>query len=158
MIKLAEPDAVMFVVNNMREKDQEEIYALRTEKQQMVIANEVLYASEHGGIAFVAHNEAGVPVCVFGGLEKWQNVWDMFMFATDDFDDVAVEVTRFIKKRLIGMILKTGAHRAECMSLATHSQAHAWLKYFGFERESVAKMYGKNGEDFYCFSWLRKAD
>lgn len=158
MIKLAETDAVMFVVNNMRQKDQEEIYALRSEKEPMAITNEVMFSFEHGGIAFVAYNAAGVPVCVFGGLEKWQNVWDMFMFATDGFDEVATEVTKFIKRRLIGMILKTGAHRADCMSLATHTVAHKWLEYFGFERERVAKMYGKNKEDFYCFSWLRKAD
>jgi hypothetical protein len=157
MIRFAEFDDVLFVTEKMRAKDHEEIFATRTGYDPVAIANEVMFAGEHKGVAFIAYNSDEQPVCVFGGYQKWQGVWDMFMFATDEFQTVAIEVTKFMKQRLIKMILATGAHRAECMSLATHKEAHQWLEFFGFSDEGVRRCWGKNKEDFICFGWLRKA-
>lgn len=156
MIRHADFNAASYVACNMREKDYAEIFSTRdNDETPFDIANEVMFAGFSAGVAFVAYDENEQPVCVFGAHQKWQGVWDVFMFATDDFDSVASEVTKFIKKSLIKMILMAGAHRAECKSLSTHDDAHKWLKFFGAKKESTLKGYGRNGEDFYCFRWLK---
>lgn len=156
MIKFSEYDDIYFVAQNMRAKDKEEIYATRAQDDCNAesMADQLSFSAK-SGMAFTAFNKQGEPVCVFGAVETWPKVWSVFMFATDEFKTVAKEVTKFIKYALINMITNTGAHRASCMSLDTHKDAHNWLKVLGASQEYVAKKFGKNGEDFYCFTWFR---
>lgn len=157
MIKFAGYDDVYFVANNMRGKDKEEIYATKFSERCTAesLTCEIMYC-EHLGMSFVAYDNENTPVCVFGAIEMWPKVWSVYMFATDNFASVSKKVTKFIKKKLIAIITNAGAHRAECMSLCTHNEAHNWLRFLGAEHEYTAKRFGKDGEDFYCFSWLRK--
>ncbi len=155
MIKFAEFDDVLYVAKNMRQKDHEEIFATRNDDcDAHVIAHEIAYFMK--GAGFVAYNSHGHPVCVVGAHQRWHGVWDLYMFATDHFDSVAFEVTKFVKDKLIAMITDAGAHRGDCMSLSTHKVAHRWLRHLGAVHESTAKAYGKNGEDFYCFAFFKK--
>lgn len=155
MIKFSEFDDVLYVAKNMRAKDHAEIFATRNDDiDAHTIAHEIAYFMN--GIGFTAYNDDGHAVCVFGAHQRWHKVWDVYMFATDDFNSVATQVTKFVKDKLIAMITDAGAHRCDCMSLSSHKIAHRWLKHLGAVHESTAKKYGKNGEDFYCFAFFKK--
>ena len=159
MIKFANFDDVLFIAENMRAQDEKEIYATRNDltATPYMLTVDVM-GTENVGMAFVAYNKQGEPVATFGSSEQWPKVWNVFMFATDKFHEVAKEVTKFIKYKLIGIVTNAGAHRGECMSLSTHHVAHKWLKFLGAVQESTATQYGKNGEDFYCFRFLKKVE
>lgn len=155
MIEFADFNDVLAVADNMREADAKEIYA--TMHQEMCnpesLARFIMSCADRG-MAFVAVNSDKQPVAIFGAREKWPKVWSVFMFATDEFQSVGLEVTRFIKRRLIRMIANTGAHRADCHSAADHVWAHRWLEMLGATRTHEEKKYGKGGEDFYCYAWF----
>jgi hypothetical protein len=98
----------------------------------------------------------GQPVAVCGAMEIWPGVWSVFMFATDRWPEVALSVTRWVKRHLIPALVAVGAHRAECHSIEGHHTAHRWLGLLGAHVESVARGMGKKGEDFRRYVWLRE--
>ena len=53
-------------------------------------------------------------------------------------------------------IAGAGAHRAECMSLASLADNHRWLEMLGARREATLRGFGKNGEDFHLYAWLKE--
>lgn len=95
----------------------------------------------------------GAPVAVIGALETWPTVWSVWMFATDRWPEVAVDATRFARRRLAPALLELGLRRAECRSSATHHAAHRWLAHLGARREAEYPDYGRNGETFIGFIW-----
>src|SRR3546814_12825662 len=79
-------------------------------------------------------------------------VWSVLLFATDEFHKIRLSLTKHVKRVMIPALVEVGAHRAECHSMEGHAEAHAWLELLGAEREGVRPRFGKNGEDFECFS------
>ena len=63
-------------------------------------------------------------------------------------------VTRLARK-VMDWMLQNGAHRLQCVSLASRIQAHRWYRPLGLELEGTLRAYGVNGEDALMFSRLR---
>ena len=79
----------------------------------------------------------------------------MGLIATDQFNKIHLSLTRLIIKSIIPILDNAGAHRVEAQSIAGYSSVHNWRKFLGLEEESVIKGYGKNGEDFVNFAYVR---
>ena len=77
------------------------------------------------------------------------------MFATDSFQNVGSFLTKRIIRDIIPALDNGGAHRVECQSIVGYDQVHAWLEFLGLREECLLKGFGKNGEDFKTFSWVR---
>lgn len=142
---------VLHVCLNMRARDAEEIYALRFEDNPFLIMNEVM-VQRH--FAWVAWHD-GRPTTVFGAAQKHPGVFQMFAFGTDDFNNIAKPLTRFLKKTVVPTLFgELGAHRLEADSHEKHTQAHRWLRWFGARQEGVKRRYGRDGSDYYTFALL----
>ena len=77
------------------------------------------------------------------------NVVSLLFFATDQFPEIALPATRFIKRELFARLKKAGVHRIEAVSMVDHNDTHAWLQTLGLERETEPMIgYGKGGESF----------
>lgn len=63
-------------------------------------------------------------------------------------------VTRSARK-VMDWMLQNGAHRLQCVSLASRIHAHRWYRPLGLELEGTLRSYGVNGEDAMMFSRLR---
>lgn len=85
------------------------------------------------------------------------NVWSFGMFATDDFQKIGAQLTRLIIKRIIGAIEQTGAHRVECQSIEGYEEVHNWLEFLGLKKESLIKGFGRNGENFITFAYVKES-
>lgn len=140
---------VLHVVKNMREQDAREIYGLRWNNEPGEVALEVMSAGKFGWTFGVDDT----PIACVGAFTKWPGVLSVWMFSTDDFDKVAISLTKFIKRVMMPAGIQQNIHRHECQSLATHTTAHRWLESMGFEKESVLKSYGRNGEDYINMVW-----
>lgn len=57
--------------------------------------------------------------------------------------------------RLVGELDQWGVKRIEARSIINHHDAHRWLAWLGFSRETVLKEWGRDGADFIQFAWLR---
>lgn len=82
----------------------------------------------------------------------WPGVWGVWMFATDRFPEIGLFTTKFIKKNIISALIPV-AHRAQCYSAESHTEAHKWLEVLGARKEAVLKDYGKEGQTFYLYRW-----
>lgn len=151
LTKLNYPD-VLYVAENMREWDKREIYAGRFTDDPHDLAESICLT---GGISYVVKTDDNEPVVVFGVVPISPTFWNVYMFCTDRFGEVAVELGKYIKRIVIPGVLSTGALRAECRSMEGHTDAHRWLKFLGFRFEGENLMLGKHGETFYLFAFTQ---
>lgn len=146
---LNEP-ALAYVARHMRAADRDEIFATRWSDDPASVVAAVLSG---GTFAWVAGLER--PIAAIGAMPMWEGVWSVWMFATDDFRQIRFGLTRFVVRSMIPALRASGAHRAECRSIATHTEAHRWLELLGAEREATLRGYGRRGEDFELYVWRR---
>ncbi len=141
-----------YVAENLRISDKNEVFATRWTESGDDLALAIL---SYGDFGWIACADDGTPVSAFGAVPLWDGVWSVWMFATDRWPEVSISVTRFIKKIMTPALEEAGYHRAECKSLAENTTSHRWLELLGASKESELINYGKNGETFYTFSWIR---
>lgn len=149
-------DELYFIASHMRECDREEIFATRWSDCPRILANDCATVAGLPTSMTLTTRYNDRPAAVCGAVETWPGVWDVWAFGTDDFDKVAIGVTKWVHRVLIPNLLARGLRRAHCRSLFTHYRAHNWLRSFGAEDEVLLKNWGKNGEDFILFEWYRE--
>lgn len=153
-ISTATPDEVQAVALAMRESDFEEFIATSFADDRVGLAESLRH--RFGGHPDVlCASEGGKPIAICATIESRPNVLTLLFYATDDFPVVAAALSRFVKQRLFPPQVAAGAHRIECVSLVGHELAHRWIRYFGLTQEAVCRGYGKNGETFLQFAWVK---
>lgn len=143
-----------YIAERMRDRDLAEFSAMsyfddRENAARFLCEN---YA-DYPGLYCVTLDD-GTPVGAGGTIWIRPNVASMLFFATDDFDRIVVSLTRFSTKEIFNPA-KALAHRIECFSLASYTQMQSWVELFGLRPEATLRGYGKNGEDFIVYAWLR---
>ncbi len=145
-------DAALYVARNMRPADRAEIFATRWNDSAEDVAKDCTVFERFCWVAY----DGDTPCAVIGAVPMHPGVWSVFMFATNNFKNIGLGLTRFVKKVIVPALTATGAHRAECAALAEHSEAHRWLEILGARQEGgLLREYGRNGEDFVKFVWRR---
>lgn len=152
MIRPITPKDTARVAAKMREIDRREICALHG-TDDPVEATSLIQFLPHIGVT-VWRDE---PICALGAAFMWPGVVSVFMFATDRWREVALETTRFVRKTLLPALRDAGVHRLHCYSLDSHTEAHAWLRYLGADREMPEPEFGKNRENYVLFTMSRAA-
>lgn len=141
---------VVFIARRMRKLDAEEIFPLTwTGKPEDLAASCVA-----GGISTVALS-GDVPVAAWGAREGRPYFWNVWMFATDRWPEVALSVTRHINREMMPAMIDAGAVRADCWSMEGHDVAHRWLELLGAVREASLEDYGAGRKVFHCYSWTK---
>lgn len=138
------------VALEMREADRREIFACRPIYDPLTVSFSVMKLSRFGGVAIAP---SGRPAAVLSAIEKWPGVYEVAMFATDEWPSIAWQLSRFALQRIRPAMLAAGGHRAECRSIVGHTSAHAWLTWLGFRCEARLPDFGKGREEFLLFAW-----
>lgn len=141
--------AAASIAYNLRREDREELAATMDEFDSSRIA----WASARATLGFIAATDDGIPVAAVGAALLWPGVWQVGMFATRLWPEVALGTTRHVKRWLMPAVRATGAHRAHAYSLASHETAHRWLLRLGARCEARLPGWGKGGEEFLMFVW-----
>ena len=99
------------------------------------------------------------PLAVAGFDQLRQGVWQDWMFSTPDAWSPQHwrAVTRQTRK-VMDHMLKTTAHRLQCVSLASRIQAHEWYRVLGLTLESPLEGYGTEGENALLFKRMKVED
>lgn len=134
----------------MRQADKDEIFALRWSDNPIDLAEDTMNVP---GPKWSAHLEGVGPAAVYGAAPMWPGVWCLWLYGTPHFQQIGVRLSRHIQRVMLPALAIAGAHRAEARSLATHTEAHAWLERLGGKPEATLKGYGKRGEDFIVYAW-----
>ena len=94
----------------------------------------------------------------FDEISARPGVWNLGMFATDNFQSIGVYLTKRIIRDIIPALDRAKAHRVEAYSIDGYDEVHEWLRFLGLEEECTLAGYGKNREDFKVFSYVRNPD
>lgn len=153
-IDTASLDQVFDVALTMRDSDYAEFSAVSHTRTRGELAEELAMRFATRRQVMCAKKD-GKPVAIFDTLELRPRVLTLMFFATADFPKIAIDMTRFVTKRLFPPQVAAGVHRIECVSMEGHSEAHRWIEILGLKREGGPLLkFGKNGETFYQFSWV----
>jgi hypothetical protein len=150
----AEPsyEDVLLVAQNLRVRDQEEIFATRWTHDPEHLAENVVNT---GAFRWGAYLD-GKPVAMIGAAPLWPGVWSVWAFGTDDWSKAVRVLTKHVKRFMIPALEQANYKRAFCYALATHDDARRWLKALGAHEETTLANWGKNGQTFVCYCWLRE--
>jgi hypothetical protein len=148
---------LMAVCHNLcdDERHQYEVFAARPYDPDTVAATYFLKPDPKWVI--VADN---FPVIVAGFTQLRPGVWQDWLFSTPDawIEKNWRSVTRHCRRVMDGM-LRSEAHRLQCLSLASRTNAHKWYRPLGLVRTGgTLHGYGANGEDALMFERLRSPD
>lgn len=153
-VEATTPENVRFVAERMRDSDFREFSAVshaRTRKQLADVMVD-LYGDHPGGMCVYS---GGEPAAVGALIEGRPNVMTLMFFATEAMADIAIPLTRFIRNSVFPRYREDGVHRIECISIEGHDEAHRWIEILGLKREAVFRGYGKHGEAFHQFAWVK---
>jgi hypothetical protein len=97
----------------------------------------------------------GEPICVGGFVPQRPGVYRDFMINTPEaFSKYWFPVTR-IARRAMDSMLRTGAHRLECISHHSREDAFKWYSVLGYNKEATLYGYCANGADAVLFSRVK---
>lgn len=92
------------------------------------------------------------PIVVGGYVPERPGVWRDFMMTTPEaWSEHWFTVTRVCQRIMRAMFASGQAHRLECISLLSRTDAHRWYKSLGMRREAVLEKYCANGADAVSF-------
>ena len=99
--------------------------------------------------------ERDQPIGVAGFDHIRPGVWQDWMFTTERCWDPHWRAITKHTRRAMDAMLKTEAHRLQCVSLASRIHAHKWYRVLGLQLEGTLRGYGANGEDALMFARTR---
>ena len=156
-LRPAEPEEVFHVAKHMREHDYKEISCLRwTEGRDDLAADLTERYSNYPNCYVCGDGADRIAIIVYVPVRS--GVWSIGMFATDNFQKVGGYLTKKIIREIIPMLMEGGAHRIECQSIEGYDAIHKWLGTLGLREESKLLGFGRDGEDFCQFTWVKKRD
>lgn len=144
---------IEFICLNMREKDSEEILALRPHDNPVRLAWEAYHHVLNSGRGKVAWVN-GRPAAFAAFTEDWPGTWSVWMCGTDDFKAAAIPLLKWFRTEANEILTVCKGHRLQCDSRADYEEAHKMIRAFGGVEESTLRRYGKDGSDYIRFVWF----
>lgn len=98
--------------------------------------------------------EDGKPIALIGYTQRRPGVWRDWMMSTDAVWKKPIAITR-ICRQIMETMEANGAHRLECVSMATRVMAHKWYRSVGLKFEGILRSWGAHGEDAMMFARVK---
>ncbi|WP_299129692.1 hypothetical protein [uncultured Amaricoccus sp.] len=146
------PSEISFVCHRLREQSAEEMFMLSWHDSPEALAQRFINLA---GFQWVAY-DGTEPAAIFGAHPLWPGTWSLYGFGTDRYGNVLREVTKHFRREVVPAVRGSGAHRAQCMSPAHHTETHRWLEMLGGSEEATLRCYGRRGEDMKIFAWFKE--
>lgn len=142
-----------YICLHLRERDQREIYGLRSHDNPIRLAYEAHYMLTSQGRGRIAWHE-GKPVAVLGFVESWPGLWDAVSFGTDEFPKVAFELMRYGRQEARSILRDVGGRRLQADAHIDNTDGHKFIETLGGKAEYDMRLYGKDGSTYRRFVWF----
>lgn len=149
-IDIPSRDDVIEVALNMRPKDREELLASFPWGDENEMLSSLADRYGLGEHSFCAYLD-GDPIVVGAVVPLDGGMLALGMFATPDFNRLALALARFVNRRLLPRYRDAGFGGVICLSLDTYYDAHRWMSALGLDRGKVHEGIGAQGQDFIEF-------
>jgi hypothetical protein len=136
----------------MRDSDRAEIFATQWTDNPDELVNSVLNSGAFRWGAYID----GLPVAMIGAVPRWPGSWQAWAFGTRDWRHVAYTLTKHVRRFMLPALTNAGAWRVDAYALEAHTQSNKWLRALGATPGKPLEMWGKHGETFVSYTWLRK--
>jgi hypothetical protein len=139
------PIGLEYVLGNLRPSDAAEIRAtiwLGSAKATAELVERI------PGPKWEARTVLGEPAAIGGFVPVWPGLGSGWIWGTDRWDEVVMEVTRALKRNILPSLDRRGLHRLEARPMAANVATIRWLQLVGFGFEAVTPRFGRGGEDF----------
>lgn len=140
-----------YIASNLRPEDFAEVDCQYDAWSPAMLAAGTLQAR---GFAYVVTLD-GNPEAAFGAAEERQGLWTIWSWGTKRMSRCVPIITKFCREYLIPDVFNAGALRGEARALYSNDKARRWLQRLGSSPAVVLRNYGKNGEDFVLYEWVR---
>lgn len=147
------PAETYYVLTHLSEKSQEDIFGSTDISPEELVKYYDYLQAQRKCFVWVFYWD-GKPAAILGASQDRPGVWSVFGMGTDDWKKVWRQVTVTAKRDMFAAVEEVGAHRAYCVSPASHEDTHRWLRYLGANHEAEMPAYGNKGEDYIMFTWL----
>ena len=91
------------------------------------------------------------PVVIGGVVPIWSGLCSGWLFGTDKFKRLGLQVTRTARNALRGLD-EGGLRRIEVRPIEGNYEVVRWLRLLGFSCEAILTQFGQHGENFFLFS------
>ncbi|MER8408706.1 hypothetical protein [Mesorhizobium sp. M0185] len=108
------------------------------------------------GFAYVAELD-GNPEAGFGAAEQRSGLWIAWSWGTRRMRRCVPGITEFFHAVLGPEVAARGAWRVEARALAANQLGLRWLARLGATQRCRLPGYGRNGEDFLLYDWIRSS-
>lgn len=142
----------------MRNKDFEELSSTMRSSNRQRVATLLMMGSEDircDGWVFCTDDNDPVMVVAWTKFPENHKRVRVGMFATDRFNEINLQVTRFLVKNIARLINENDVIELEAQSMVGHRHAHRWLVFLGFHHHDFLEKWGHGDRDFIHFLWNR---
>jgi hypothetical protein len=136
-----------FITANLRAIDKVEAFCQLPDHATTI---EMAWWLIHSGDAFIAY-KGEQPVFLFGTSPMTVSCYSVWGLGTEETTRVIPAVTRYLMTTHIEKRIAEGARTMEARSLATHTEAHGWMRGVGATQLGEPFEWGKGGELFVLF-------
>jgi len=144
------------VAQRMRERDYKEIVCTTHAQDRIELSDHIARTWSQSPWTYVFGTKEEGRIACLTLTSMRPGVWNVGLFATDKLEIIGKPLTKHVIKAIIPMIFEIGAHRVEAQSIVGYEEVHEWLRFLALKPESMLYGYGKNGENFINFAWVRK--
>lgn len=150
------PGDIEQIARSMRGRDLEELEAIYPVNGRQDVADYFIEAYRARPDLICGYVDKYEPVAIGMLLEGRPNVVTLGFIATDRFPEILVPAAKFIRQRLFSRVKKAGCHRIETVTIDGYDETHRWLKMLGLSREATHRNYGKLGQTFHTYAWIKE--
>jgi len=146
--------SIEYICLNIRESDKLEILSLRPHDSELQLAWETFSALRNMGRGRIAWHK-GKPAGLFGFTEAWPGHWEIWMFGTEDYRHVAIDLMRYCRKEANEILTVCNGRRLQADVREGHPDAHKLVTAMGGKPEGPLMLnYGKDGGNYQRYVWL----
>lgn len=148
-IDRATPETVLNAAERISDLDKIDLSMLSFEQDIKDTCLSLLNMCDTSGYCWVFFYD-GKPEAFYGVCETLPGIWSVFGFGTKNFYKIKYTVTKFIKKRVIPIVVAKNARKAVAL---VRGDGNKWLQFLGAKIEVVLKGWGKDGSNYTMLTW-----
>ncbi|MBG6173264.1 hypothetical protein IWQ55_001164 [Labrenzia sp. EL_208] len=138
----------------MREDDRREIVCLWKNWDTRALGICALETAVPGMVWSVWYD--GQPAAAYGFSQASTfdpDHWQAWAFGTDRFRRCVPLITRHLTR--LRPLIEQDCRRLQVIAHCEHDIAHRWIESFGGQKEGLLRSYGRGGEDYFVYAWIR---
>lgn len=93
------------------------------------------------------------PIYAGGIFEEKPRTWVCWGLATDRFAEIAISLTKVIRRDIIGPLVARGSEHLHSCGLGGYPDIARWMQFLGARQHKCLPRFGKNGEDVIIYKW-----